>query len=74
MRERLIMRFGYLYNGFINLGLGSDLDIETIQTTLLDGSFKLLRYGIQMKEQMEQKDLKLGIERVKNIIVSTGTI
>ena len=61
--------FGYLKNGFINLGLGTEVEDNTIRETLLwlINSPQIRR---QMKEQMIKKDLKQGIERVKNIILN----
>lgn len=60
--------FGYLENGFINLGLGSEVEETTINETLtwLLNSPQIRR---QMKNQMSKKDLKLGIKRVLNIII-----
>lgn len=60
--------FGYLKNGFINLGLGSEVEDDTIRETIiwLINSPQIRK---QMKEQMKSKDLKKGIERVKNIIL-----
>ncbi|WP_197462224.1 cytidylyltransferase domain-containing protein [Bhargavaea cecembensis] len=61
--------FGYLKNGFINLGLGKNVDNNTIRETLL-WLINSPQIRKQMKEQMEKKDLRLGIERVKNIILN----
>jgi CMP-N-acetylneuraminic acid synthetase len=60
--------FGYLKNGFINLGLGSEVEDRTIRETLiwLINSPQIRR---QMKEQMLKKDLKNGVKRVINIIL-----
>ena len=60
--------FGYLQNGFINLGLGSDAEDQTIKETLLwlINSPQIRR---QMKGQMLKKDLKKGIQRVINIML-----
>lgn len=60
--------FGYLENGFINLGLGSEVEENTIVSTLnwLINSPQIRK---QMKEQMLKKDLKKGIGRVINIIL-----
>jgi CMP-N-acetylneuraminic acid synthetase/spore coat polysaccharide biosynthesis predicted glycosyltransferase SpsG len=60
--------FGYLKNGFINLGLGSEVEDDTIKQTLI-WLINSLQIRKQMKEQMRKKDLKKGIERVKNIIL-----
>jgi CMP-N-acetylneuraminic acid synthetase/spore coat polysaccharide biosynthesis predicted glycosyltransferase SpsG len=59
--------FGYLKNGFINLGLGSEVEEDTIKQTLL-WLINSPQIRKQMMEQMKKKDLKQGIERVKNII------
>jgi CMP-N-acetylneuraminic acid synthetase/spore coat polysaccharide biosynthesis predicted glycosyltransferase SpsG len=60
--------FGYLKNGFINLGLGSEVEDETIKQTLL-WLINTPQIRKQMKEQMNKKDLKKGIDRVKKIIL-----
>jgi spore coat polysaccharide biosynthesis predicted glycosyltransferase SpsG len=60
--------FGYLQNGFINLGLGSEVEDDTIKQTLL-WLINSPQIRKQMKDQMKKKDLKKGIERVKNIIL-----
>jgi CMP-N-acetylneuraminic acid synthetase/spore coat polysaccharide biosynthesis predicted glycosyltransferase SpsG len=59
--------FGYLKNGFINLGVGSAVEDETIKQTLL-WLINSPQIRKQMKDQMGKKDLRKGIERVKNII------
>lgn len=64
--------FGYLKNGFINLGLGSEVEDETIKQTLL-WLFNSPQIRKQMKEQMKKIDLKNGIERVKSIILNCNT-
>ncbi len=60
--------FGCLQNGFINLGLGSEVENETIRQTLiwLINSPQIRR---QMKDQMLKKDLRKGTQRVINIIL-----
>lgn len=60
--------FGYLKNGFINLGLGNKVENQTIRETLiwLINSPQIRK---QMKDQMLKKDLKQGIQRVINIIL-----
>lgn len=60
--------FGYLQNGFINLGLGSEVEDDTIKQTLL-WLINSPQIRKQMKDQMKKKDLKKGIDRVKNIIL-----
>ncbi|WP_416147675.1 cytidylyltransferase domain-containing protein [Salipaludibacillus sp. HK11] len=58
--------FGYLKNGFINIGLGSEVEDRTIKETLiwLINSPQIRK---QMKEQMLKKDLKNGVQRVINL-------
>lgn len=60
--------FGYLQNGFINLGLGSEVEDDTIKQTLL-WLINSPQIRKQMKAQMKKKDLKSGIHHVKNIII-----
>lgn len=60
--------FGYLKNGFINLGLGSEVEDQTIRETLL-WLINSPQIRKQMKNQMLKKDLKQGIQRVINIIL-----
>ena len=60
--------FGYLQNGFINLGLGSEVEDDTIKQTLL-WLINSPQIRKEMKDQMKKKDLKKGIDRVKNIIL-----
>ena len=60
--------FGYLKNGFINLGNGSDVEEETLRETLL-----WLIHTPQVREQMHNSmgrlSLTNGINRVKNVIL-----
>lgn len=61
--------FGSLRNGFLNLGLGTNVSEDTILRTLLwliDSPE--IRY--QMKTQMMKIDLTKGVNRVKKIIFS----
>ncbi len=60
--------FGYLQNGFINLGLGSEVEDDTIKQTLL-WLINSSQIRKQMKNQMKKIDLKKGIDRVRNIIL-----
>lgn len=60
--------FGYLENGFLNLGLGSNVNEDTIKETLL-WLIKSSQIRWQMTEQMKKKDLKTGLKRVKNLIL-----
>jgi CMP-N-acetylneuraminic acid synthetase/spore coat polysaccharide biosynthesis predicted glycosyltransferase SpsG len=61
--------FGYLKNGFINLGLGSEVEDQTIRETLL-WLFNSPQIRKQMKDQMMKADLKKGIKRVVKIILN----
>lgn len=60
--------FGYLKNGFINLGVGSAVEDKTIKQTLL-WLINSPQIRKQMKDQMGKKDLNKGLARVKNIIL-----
>jgi CMP-N-acetylneuraminic acid synthetase/spore coat polysaccharide biosynthesis predicted glycosyltransferase SpsG len=60
--------FGYLKNGFINLGLGKEVDNQTIRETLIWLiNSPQIRY--QMRKQMLSVDLRSGIKRVIKIIL-----
>lgn len=60
--------FGYLKNGFINLGLGREVDDQTIRETLIWLiNSPQIRY--QMRKQMLSINLKNGIKRVIKIIL-----
>lgn len=61
--------FGYLKNGFINLGLGSEVEDQTIRETLL-WLVNSPQIRKQMKDQMMKADLKKGIKRVVKIILN----
>lgn len=60
--------FGYLENGFINLGLGSTIKESTIKETL-QWLFNSPQIRKQMKNQMMKIDLKNGMSRVKKLIL-----
>lgn len=62
--------FGYLKNGFMNLGNGMELENETLKEmlTVLIHTPQIRR---QMRKSMAQMKLTDGIERVKNIILGT---
>lgn len=66
-REQL-HTFANMQNGFLNLGLGTDVTYETIKNT-----FNLLVSTYQIRKNMHnlmiKNDLKTGIQRVKNIIL-----
>lgn len=60
--------FGYLNNGFINLGLGKELKPETIVTTF-NWIIETDQIRKQMHNQMLHKDLRHGIDKVLQIIL-----
>ncbi|UOR11318.1 cytidylyltransferase domain-containing protein [Halobacillus amylolyticus] len=60
--------FGYLQNGFINLGFGNIVEDRTIRETLL-WLISSPQIRKQMKEQMLKNDLKKGAQRVINLIL-----
>lgn len=60
--------FGNLSNGFLNLGLGSSIDPETIRETV-QWLLHCPQIRKNMRLQMAEKDLKHGIARVKPIIL-----
>lgn len=62
--------FGDLKNGFINLGVGYDVDEELIRETLM-WLMHAPRIRWQMRENMKKLDLTQGIRRVKNIILGS---
>ncbi len=60
--------FGYLKNGFVNLGLGKEVENKTIRETLIWLiNSPQIRY--QMRKQMISVDLRSGIKRVIKIIL-----
>lgn len=60
--------FGYMKNGFINLGLGKTVEDDSIKETLTwIINSKYIRQ--QMSKYMKSVDTKSGISRVKNIIL-----
>jgi spore coat polysaccharide biosynthesis predicted glycosyltransferase SpsG len=67
-KRELHHEFGNLKNGFINLGLGSEVEDQTIRETLL-WLINTPQIRKQMREQMLKIDLKKGIQRVINIIL-----
>lgn len=66
-REQL-HTFAQMDNGFINLGLGSEVSDEDIKTTLLwlKNAISVRR---EMRNRMLMNDLKSGISRVRRIIL-----
>lgn len=67
-KRELHHEFGNLKNGFINLGLGSEVEDQTIRETLL-WLINTPQIRKQMRERMLRIDLKKGIQRVINIIL-----
>lgn len=60
--------FGYMKNGFINLGNGNDVKEDTLRETLL-WLIHTPQIREQMRESMEKLNLSDGIRRVKRIIL-----
>lgn len=67
-KRELHHEFGYLKNGFINLGLGKDVDSNTIRETIL-WLIKSPQIRMQIKNMMSENDLKKGIDRVIQLII-----
>ncbi|MBD5448600.1 MAG: acylneuraminate cytidylyltransferase [Lachnospiraceae bacterium] len=63
--------FGYMKNGFINLGNGSEVEEDTLRETLL-WLIHTPQIRRQMKESMEKLNLSGGIRRVKRIILESN--
>lgn len=66
--RELTHEFGYLSNGFINLGLGEAIDSSSIALTL-EWLINTPQIRRQMHNQMQKKDLRNGFNRVKSIIL-----
>ena len=66
--RELTHEFGYLSNGFINLGLGKELDDKTIYQTIL-WLINCPQIRVQIKNEMEKLDLENGVYRVKKLIL-----
>lgn len=64
--------FGDMKNGFINLGVGYDVDEEMIRETML-WLMHTPYIRRQMRNNMEKLDLSHGLGRVKNIILGSDT-
>lgn len=60
--------FGYMKNGFINLGNGTDVEEDTLRETLI-WLIHTPQIRKQMKESMMRLNLTNGIVRVRNIIL-----
>ena len=59
--------FGELKNGFINLGIGNNLNIETIEATI-NWLNSCPQIRLQMKEKMKNLNLKQGTKNVLDLI------
>lgn len=66
-KRELTHEFGDLANGFINLGLGSELSEQSVAATL-NWLIETPQIRQQMYNQMAEKDLKNGLEHVLKII------
>lgn len=66
--RELMHEFGYLENGFINLGIGKDINADTLSETMI-WLIKSPQIRKQIYDQMEKLDLEHGIHRVKKIIL-----
>ena len=66
--RELTHEFGYLPNGFINLGLGSDIDVHTISETIV-WLMNCPQIRRQMKKRMASMSLEKGMYRVKQLIL-----
>lgn len=66
-REQL-HKFAQMANGFLNLGLGKNVEKDTIKNTLM-WLIDTPDIRKEMQSLMLKHDLKSGIERVKNIIL-----
>ena len=60
--------FGGLENGFLNMGLGTELEPQTLYQTLL-WVIECKQVRKSMHEEMKKKDLRNGFQRVKKIIL-----
>lgn len=67
-RRELTHEFGYLQNGFINLGYGLEVEEKTISNTL-NWLISSPQVRFQMHKEMKKNDLKYGFDRVKKIIL-----
>jgi CMP-N-acetylneuraminic acid synthetase/spore coat polysaccharide biosynthesis predicted glycosyltransferase SpsG len=67
-KRELTHEFGYLQNGFINLGHGIDVEETTIIHTL-NWLINSPQIRFQMHKEMKKNDLKNGFENVKKIIL-----
>lgn len=68
-KRELEHEFGYLQNGFINLGYGKDIGEETVAETI-SWLIKSPQIREQMRNRMLQTDLKNGLKKVLNLILN----
>jgi len=61
-------KFAQIHNGFINLGLGKEIDTQTIGNTI-EWLMNAPIIRKEMQDLMLSADLRNGIKRVKNIIL-----
>lgn len=66
--RELTHEFGYLSNGFMNLGLGQAIDSQSIGRTL-NWLIETPQIRQQMHQQMLANDLRHGLDRVLKIIL-----
>ena len=67
-RREQLHTFAQMNNGFINLGLGSEVSDEDILSTM-DWLIKSTSIRREMHDLMLRNDLKSGIKRVQRIIL-----
>ncbi|MFL2134691.1 cytidylyltransferase domain-containing protein [Desemzia sp. FAM 24101] len=67
-KRELEHEFGYLQNGFINLGYGKDIEAETVAETI-SWLIKSPQIREQMRSRMLQTDLKNGLKKVLSLIL-----
>ncbi len=67
-KRELCHEFGYISNGFINLGIASELDENTIRETLI-WLINSPKIRAQIKKKMESFEIEKGIYRVKKLIL-----
>jgi len=68
-KRELTHEFGYISNGFINLGLGNDITENTMYKTL-NWLIETPQIRLQLFNQMKEKDLTSGFINVLSIILS----
>ena len=71
--RELFHEFGYIQNGFINLGLGSDTDEQTIINTL-NWLIQTPQIRLELRKQMLKLNLEQGIHRVMDIILENSNL